>query len=383
MLDRARRDTPICARLAHFDNAGMSLTPQPVLNTVFAHLSREQRMGGYAAEADRAERLDAGYASLARLVGGKPHEIAFMLNASRAWELALASLRLGPGDRVIAHHTEYVANRLSLNLLRRDGVEVDLVGSDAAGNMDSDAVRKAVTPHTRAICATHVPSTHGRVNPVAQIGAVAREAGVPFFLDACQSAGQIHLDVEAIGCDVLTATGRKFLRGPRGTGFLWVRESLLPKLEPRFPDFRSARYDGPDGVAFVGTARKFETYEHPVAAKLGFIRAVDYALELGMPAIEARVRHLSAILRSALRDAGMTVLPDQTSGIVVFDHPEMEPETVRAALASRRINVSVSTRDFDTPARAVRASVHYYNTEEEIDVIVAALGDIHDRESRS
>ena len=372
-LARFRADTPSCARLAHFNNAGMSLSPQTVINTVFAHVAREQRMGGYAAEAHIQDRLEAGYASLAKLVGAKPTEMAFMHNATRAWEMAVAAFPWAAGDRIIAHESEYIANRFSLIRLQQKGVIVDRAGSREDGCIDPQSVAALIRPETKLICVTHVPSTNGRVNPVAEVGTIARAAAVPMIVDACQAAGQIVLDVEALGCDILVGTGRKYLRGPRGTGFLYVRESLLEKLEPMFPDYHSAGYDGPDGIAFVEGAKRFETYEHNVAAKLGFIRAVDYALEIGMDRIEARVRALSQLLQDALREAGMDVLPRQQSGIVVFSHPEIEPGEVKTELAERGINVSVSTRHFEEPASAIRASVHYYNSTLEIATLSTAL----------
>ena len=362
------------SRLVHLDNAGMSLSPQPVLNTVMAHLAREQRMGGYRAEADQAERLAAGYGSVAELVGGKAQEIAFMHNATLAFDVALLSLGLAEGDRVILHRSSYASNRMALLRLRERGVVLDEVGSTADGNIDPDAVRAAVRDDTRLICATHVPSTHGRINPVARVGAVAREAGVPYLLDACQSAGQVALDVEAIGCTMLAATGRKFLRGPRGTGFLWVSESVMDRLEPLMPDYRSARLTE-DGYRLADGAVRFENYEHNVAAKLGFIRAVDYALDVGPERIEARVRELSRVLQAALTEAGMKVLPDQESGIVVWSHPWLDATEVHGRLAERGVVTSVSRRFFDVPETAVRTSIHYYNTDAEVGRLVEELAE--------
>jgi len=372
-IEQFRADTPSCARLTHFNNAGMSLSPQTVINTVFAHVAREQRMGGYAAEAHVADRIAAGYQSLAKLVGAKSSEMAFMHNATRAWEMAVAAFPWAAGDRIIAHESEYIANRFSLIALEMRGVSVDRAGSTADGCIDPKSVAALIRPETKLICVTHVPSTHGRINRVADVGKVAKEAGVPMIVDACQSAGQIELDVEALGCDLLAGTGRKYLRGPRGTGFLYVRENLLDKLEPCFPDYHSARYAGPDAIAFMEGAKRFETYEHNVAAKLGLIRAVDYFLEAGPERVEARVRALSDELQEALRVAGMEVLPGQASGIVVFVHPRLDTDQVKAGLAEQGINVSISTRHFEKPAQGLRASVHYYNTSEEIERLSTAL----------
>ena len=378
LLERVRADTPNCARLTCLDNAGMSLTPQPVLNTVFAHLAREQRLGGYRAAHAVRKRLESGYASLAAFVGGRASEIAFVMNATRAWDLALASLELGEGDRVIAHASEYVSNRFALARLARRGVEVDWAGSRPDGTVDPDSVAALIRSETRLVCITHVPSTRGIVNPAGEIGRLARAAGVPYLLDACQSAGQIPLDVEALGCDMLAATGRKFLRGPRGTGFLWVREAMLDKLDPPFPDYTSAVPDGRDGYVWVAGARRFETFEHPVAARLGFIRAVEYALELGLEAIADRVAELARHLRETMREIGMEGVEtsEPVSGIVTFHHPRLDPREALAALAERDIVVSVSARHGREPRRVLRASVHYYNTSTEIDRLAVALGEL-------
>jgi selenocysteine lyase/cysteine desulfurase len=214
------------------------------------------------------------------------------------------------------------------------------------------------------------------VNPVEEIGAITREHGIPYLVDACQSAGQMPLDVEALGCDMLSATGRKFLRGPRGTGFLYVRRAILDRLEPPLLDLHAATWTGRDTYELRGDARRFENWETNVAGKIALGVAVDYALGWGLQAIWGRVRSLADGLRAGLAALPSVTLRDRgaiTCGIVTFTTAGKEPAAIRDALRERGVNVTDSPAEYtrlDMEARGltgvVRASVHYYNTEEEV-----------------
>ncbi|MGP1398048.1 MAG: aminotransferase class V-fold PLP-dependent enzyme [Inquilinaceae bacterium] len=383
-LDRVRADTPGVAHVAHFNNAGAALPPRPVTDAVIAHLRLEAEIGGYEAAARESERTEATYCAIARLLNCASDEIALVENATRAWDMAFYALPFRPGDRILTAEAEYASNVIALlQIARRTGAVIETVPDDGDGVLDVAALEAMIDDRTRLIAVTHVPTNGGLINPAAAIGRVARTAGVPYLLDACQSAGQMVLDVEAIGCDMLTATGRKFLRGPRGTGFLYVRRSLLERLEPPFLDLHSADWVAPDRFEIRPDARRFETWEGHVAGKIGLGVAVDYALDLGLPAIRARVDMLAQRLR-----AGLTALPGVTvhdkgrdkAGIVSFTVDDLPTDRVKAALAARSINVSASTPSstlFDMARRdlgpLVRASPHYYNSEAEVDRLIDAV----------
>jgi selenocysteine lyase/cysteine desulfurase len=383
-LERVRRDTPASRGLIHFNNAGASLMPNPVCDALLAHLDLERRIGGYEAEAAARDALEDFYDAFAELLGCGRDEIAYVENATRAWDMAFYSLPLRAGDRILTHESEYASNWLALTQLsRRIGVVIDAVPSDARGTVDVDAMRRMITADTRVIALTHVPTHNGLVNPAAAVGALAREYGLIYVLDACQSTGQLPLDVREIGCHVLSGTGRKFLRGPRGTGFLYVERNLLPMLEPPFIDMHAARAELPSSFELRPDARRFEGWESYVAGRVGLRAAVRYLLELGIGPVSERIGALASDLRAALAAVPGVAVHDrgaERSGIVTFSVEGEAPEATARRLREQRANVSVAApvgAPLDTRMRAlggaVRASVHCYNTNEEIERFLALV----------
>jgi selenocysteine lyase/cysteine desulfurase len=383
-VDRARADTPACEHLIHFNNAGSSLSPLPVIHAVTEHLALEQTIGGYEAEAEASDALASFYTEFAALLGCSPDEIAYVENATRAWDMAFHALPLVEGDRLLTHASEYASNYLALLAqARRRGLRIDLVPSDSTGQVDVEAMRRMVHPRTRAILLTHVPTQGGLVNPAEEVGRVAREYGLIYMLDACQSVGQMPVDVNAIGCDILSGTGRKFLRGPRGTGFLYVSRPLIDQMDPPFIDLHSATWTGPNNYELAKGARRFENYESYVAGRIGLARAVSYARALGLDAVEARVAKLANLLRQSLAEIPGVSLHDQGArkcAIVTFCNADEEPTATALRLRQQGINVSVSKRAYaqiDFGARrleeVVRASVHYFNIDEEIERFAGAV----------
>ncbi len=373
--------------MVHFNNAGSALPPAPVTEAVIGHLRLEAQLGGYEAAAVAADAVAAVYPSIARLVGCAPDEVAVVENATRAWDMAFYSLPFAPGDRILIARAEYASNVIAvLQVARRAGAVVEVVDDDESGQLDiADLRRRLAGPGgpVKLVAITHVPTYGGLVNPAAQVGRITRDAGVVFLLDACQSVGQLRIDVSQIGCDLLSATGRKFLRAPRGTGFLYVSRPLIEQLEPPFLDLHAATWTAADDYVIRPDARRFETWETNVAGKIGLGAAVDYALSFGLDAIEARVTALADRLRLRLADQSGVQVHDQgrrRCGIVTFTVDDMPAAQVRDHLSQVGINTSVSATTsarFELPPRGptqvVRASVHYYNTDDEIDRLCDAL----------
>lgn len=380
---RLRADTPACLDIVHFNNAGSSLMPDPVYLAMTGYLEAERRMGGYEAEALHQPALDRFYTAFAALIGAKRDEIAYQESATRAWDMVFYGLRWQPGDEVIIHVSDYASNTLSLmQMVQRRGIVVRQCPSDAHGQIDTVALAAMIGARTKLISLSHIPTQGGIVQPAAEVGRVARAAGVPYLLDACQSLGQVVVDVVEIGCDFLSGTGRKFLRGPRGTGVLYVRSGALDLLDPPFVDGHAAAVDG-DAIRWQPGSRRFEAFEQNFAGKAGLAAAVDNALTLGMAAIEARLVGLAEELRRDLNQLAGVTVHDQglrKGGIVTFSKAGIASADLSARLGAQGINTSVSRPHWaplDFAARAlpemVRASVHAYNTEDEVARFVAAV----------
>lgn len=384
-VGRLRGETPGCARVAHFNHAGSSLMPGVVLETVVDHLRLEAAIGGYEAAAEAAERLGGVYRSLAGLLGAEVEEIAIVENATRGWDMVFYAVPLAAGDRILTSVAEYGSNALAFLQAAERGVSVEVVPNDESGQLDVAALGRLLDGRVKIVAVSQMPTNGGLVQPAAAIGRLAKEAGALFLLDACQTAGQMPLDVGELGCDVLSGTSRKFLRGPRGVGFVYVRRELADRLRPPFVDIRAARWSGAARYELAPGARRFENWESNVAGTLGMGAAVDYALALGLDRIWARVAERAATLRGRLAGVpGVTVrdLGRVKGGIVTFTVEGRPAAAVAAGLRAGRVNVSVSGIDstrWDMAGRGltelVRASPHYLTTDEELGRLVDLVGE--------
>jgi selenocysteine lyase/cysteine desulfurase len=349
-----------------------------VLDAVIDHLRLEAALGGYEAADTAREEVEHTYDAVAALLGCRPDEIAIVENATRAWDMAFYAMRFQPGDRILTARAEYASNVIAfLQVARRTGAVVEVIPDDEFGQVSVDALEHMLDERVRLVAITHVPTQGGLVNPAAAIGVVTRAAGVPYLLDACQSVGQLPVRVDEIGCDMLSATGRKFLRGPRATGFLYVRRGFVEQLEPPFLDLHAAEWTAPDRYEIRADARRFENWETNYATKIGLGVAVDYALGWGLEAIRHRTSTLAESLRERLADIPGVAVHDQGAqrcAIVTFTKQGIPALDISDRLREVSINTSVTSVEsarFDFEARGltemVRVSPHYYNTHDELD----------------
>ncbi|MGO1080064.1 aminotransferase class V-fold PLP-dependent enzyme [Inquilinus sp. CA228] len=383
-LARLRAETPGIDRVLHFNHAGGSLPPQPVLDAVLAHLQREAVSGPIEAGIAATPALEEARAEAASLIGAAPAEIAFTGSATQGWGLAFASLPLAAGDRILVGRQEWGGNLTTMQrAASRTGAVIEVIPCDDTGRVSPEALAAMIDDRVKLVSLTWVPANGGLINPAAAIGRVARAAGVPFFVDASQAIGQIPIDVAALGCDVLIAPGRKHLRGPRGTGLLYVRQGFLDRLDPPYHDARTALWT-PDGARLQDSALRFEAGDFPMALRLGLGAAIRLARGLGIDAIRTRLDGLAQGLRGRLAAIpGVTVhdLGVERAALVSFAVAGVEPAALRQRLAADGITIAVNGvmyTPLDMTARGLgdicRAAVSYLHTEADLDRLAEAVG---------
>lgn len=388
-LVRWRADTPGVASRIHLNNAGAALMPRPVYGAVTEHLALELERGGYEAADGQADARDRAYADVARLLGAAPRNIAVLQNSTVAFAQALAAFDFAPGDVILTTRDDYVSNQIAyLSLARRRGVVVERADEVGSGGVDPESVHARIRRRRPALVAlTWIPTNSGLVQPAEAVGDVCAEADVPYLVDACQAVGQMPVDVVRLRCDYLAATARKFLRGPRGVGLLYVSDRALERgAHPLYPDLHGATWTDADSFELASDARRFESWEFPVANVLGLGAAARYALGVTLETARDRARALAEQARSRLSELpGVRPLDRgaERCAIATFALQGHDADAVKLALRARGINTSSADRTvalIDMDAKGVtallRVSPHYYNTPEEIEQLAGALGEL-------
>ncbi|MDP5169998.1 MAG: aminotransferase class V-fold PLP-dependent enzyme [Bacteroidia bacterium] len=383
-LARIRTETPGIPGVIHFNSAGSSLPPASVMAASITYLQQEAEQGGYELMMSRNADLEAVYGLVANMIGAQPEDIALCESATDGWYRALHSIAWKDGDEILMSRAEYGANYLGyLALKEKFGVETRLVEDNEFGEIDLIHLENSITSSSRLIALSHMPTNGGLVNPAEEVGAIARKHGLIYLLDACQTVGQKPLDVAALQCDFLAATGRKFMRGPRGTGFLYVRPEILDQLHPPRPDLWSAKWVGPQAYEWLPGARRFENFEFSRALRLGLGEAARYYLEVGPEAIWDRIQQLAALLREKLAAIPGVIVRDKgrvLGGIVTFTIDGHDPDEMHGELMKQKLQLSVNregTAWLDMPQRGIttmlRASVHYFLEESDIDTLAREI----------
>ena len=386
MLTRWREDTPGCANCVHLNNAGAGLMPRSVLETITAHLNCEAMVGGYESSDEAEGAVRAAYSNIAELLGAQPHNIAVVENATVAFFQALSAFDFRPGDVIVTTRNDYISNQLAyLSLAKRQGIEVRRAENLPSGEVDPQSVRELLRdPRVKLLAVTWVPTNSGLMQPVEALGEVAEAAAVPYLVDACQAVGQIPINLSRLRCDFLSATARKFLRGPRGIGFLYVSDRALQRGDyPLYIDMRGANWVTTDGFELAPDARRFENWEFAYALLLGLGEASRYALCVGIHRAGGRARELAATVRTRLSalpgyrllDRGKDLAAIVTVAVLGWDAIALV-----GALRGRGINTSASLGAYaiidmaeKNVTSALRISPHYYNTESELDTLIEAL----------
>ncbi len=386
LIAKCRAETPGVQHVNHLNNAGAALMPQVVIDAMQDHLLLEAHKGGYEAAALQKALIEDFYNSCAELIGARAEQIAFTSSATDAYNRALSSIAFQPGDVILTTTNDYASNFIAfISLKKRMDIKIKIARNTSTGEVDLSSLQEDLYKfNPKLLAVTHVPTNSGMIQPVVQIGELNRSPDCYFLVDSCQAVGQLNVDASAIGCDFLSATFRKFLRGPRGAGFLYVSPRVLKEgLEPLFPDMRGADWSGTEHYQARVDAKRFEEWEKAYALVLGARASIQYLLTLGIQKVEKRVRYLAEHLRLGLADDTSIRLLDrgvEKCGIVSIHIPGANGKEAKLYLRSHQINSSLSVRtsallDFQEKGVdwTLRLSPHYYNTEEEIQKVIEKL----------
>ncbi len=394
-VEKFRNETAGTKNVVHLNNAGSGLMPDAVTQAQLDHITLESQIGGYEAAAWRASAIQDFYTQAARLFNCSPSNIAFTASATDAYTRALSSIPFKQGDVILTDNDDFVSNQIQfLSLQKRLGVKIVRIGNAVIGGVDlNDLEAKLKKYKPRLFAITHIPTNSGLVQPVKEIAKIyndyihQHEGQTWYILDACQSAGQMKLDVEELKCDFLSITCRKFLRGPRGTGALYISDKALEAgLEPMFIDMRGAEWKNKDEYEQQPRAIRYEDWEFAYSTVLGTAKAIEYCLSIGEDKIWHQVSMLSNTLRKQLSEIDKVRVLDkgpEVGGLITFHIQGGDPQSIVSQLLNKKINVVPSFRefgviDFDEKGVkwAVRASPHYYNTMEEIDYFTESIKEI-------
>ena len=384
-IEKIRAETPGIEFSTHLLACGSSLMPKNVVDAITQHTQLEALMGGYEAEAKKTDELNNIYEIVAEHIGANSHEIALMENSTVAWSHAFYALPLNSGSKILTSEAEYAANYVAfLQRAKRDNLMIDIVPSDESGTLDVNALESMVDEEVGLIAISWIPTNGGLVNPAERVGQIAKKYNIPYLLDACQAAGQMFIDVEKIGCDFLSATGRKFLRGPRGTGFLYIKDKWLSTIEPVMIDHFGASWVSKNAYELREDARRFETWENSYALRIGLGEAIAYAEEIGIDLIHERVQLLASLNRKLLSEVKNVQVRDigtDQCGIISFSiEEEKDPKKIVDQMSEAGFTIgSVDPEStlIDSVKRnlptLLRMAPHYYNTEEEIEKAVKQI----------
>lgn len=384
-LDGIRKDTAGCSDKIFLNSAGSSLMPKPVVEAMVNYLHEEQQWSGYVTADRNGAQISRFYEEAAGLINSAARNIAFTTSSTDGYVKALSSIPFKQGDCIITTNDDYISNQIAfISLQKKLNIEIVRVANLPDHELDLEDFERLIKKHNpKLIAVTHIPTNSGLIQNVEAVGKLCQQYDILYLVDACQSVGQIVVDVQKIHCDFLTATGRKFMRGPRGVGFLYVSDKVLDLgMAPLFPDSIGAQWTAFNDYELNATARRFELWERSNAAILGFKEALHYANNIGMQNIENYNRTLAEKLRSDLYSAGFKVLDygNRLSSIVTFCDQNNQTGAIERALRENQVYFTVSKKsnaliDFTIKnvENAIRLSPHYFNTLEEIENVIGIL----------
>ncbi|HBS12791.1 MAG TPA: aminotransferase [Flavobacteriaceae bacterium] len=388
-INQIRKDITDYGEKIFLNSAGSSLMPKSVVQEINRYLLEEEKFGGYSVAELKTNEIADFYNQTAQLIGAEAHNIAFTHDATDAYIKALSSIHFKHNDIIITTDDDYASNHIQfISLQKRFGIKIVRIKNLENGELDMIDFQKLVDKHNpKLVAVTHVPTNSGLIQNIEAIGEICYNQKIIFLLDACQSVGQLSINVTKIKCDFLTATGRKFLRGPRGTGFLFISDRLLKNgFSPLMIDGGGAVWKAIDQFDILENAKRFETWEAPYALIMGFREAIRYANNIGLENIQSYNQKLMLRLRENLIGIQGVKLFDKglkNCNILTFRKDGKSLAKIKEKLNSNNVFFSVSRKewgviDFNKKGIdwVIRLSPHYFNTIEEIDNVSKIIDEI-------
>ncbi|MEW6592755.1 MAG: cysteine desulfurase [Candidatus Hadarchaeota archaeon] len=390
-VEQVRGDIPFLKTgVIYLDNAATTPTPEPIIAAMLEYF-REYGVnvgrGLYRATRKATEVFEGARENVAKVINAAPDEIAYTKNTTEGINIVAQGLGLKRGDKVVTTILEHHSNLLPWQRLQDRGVELEVIGATSECLLRPEDLEAAIDKNTRLIATHHISNSIGSVQPVREIGKIAREHEILFLLDAAQSVGHMPVDVKKIGCDFLSAPGHKGLLGPQGTGFLYFRKDIGKKLKPLLVG---------GGIVLDAETHRAELTEPPeifdagtpnIPGVIGLGRACDYVLEIGVEKIEAQEKKLTEIMMKIKEFPNVAVYGppsiESRGGVVSFnikglgfhDVAAMLDELEKIAIRSGNHCAQPTMKHLGIGGTA-RASVHYYNLEEEVSKFVEAVGKV-------
>ncbi len=376
------------ANRIHLNNAGASLVSNQTLDVMISYLRLEQEIGGYEAAAQEHDRIEDFYSTAAKLLKCQPDKIAFADSATRAWNTILFSMKLGEGDKIVTVSTEFGSNVVSLQALsERTGAELIVLDLDNHGKLDLQHLDDHIDERLKLVALSHAPAQNGSVINAREIGKQLEGSEAFYLLDACQSVGQFDVEVDDIGCDALVGTGRKWLRGPRGTGFIYANDRFATSLQSVSVDLANADWlaspESGSQVSFFKKAQRLQTWERSLAGQLGLANAMfEYMSANAKGAITSAIQEFREMIADAVsKNPKLVLYPggNSESGVITFYSHEIDAAELKKYYADLNINVSTLS-DWDAPwdftnkglPTLLRVSPHYINSNEDIEKFIRA-----------
>lgn len=391
-VEEVRSDIPFLdTGVIYLDNAATTPTPNPVIEAMleyYREYSANIGRGLHRATKRATEAFESSREKVAKTIGAKPDEIAYTKNATEALNLVARGLDWEKGDKVIATIFEHHSNLIPWQKLEEEiGIELEIVHENSDCIVEPSAIEEAIDERTRLVTIPHVSNAFGTRQPVEEVGEIAEENDILFSVDAAQAVGHMPVDVGEIGCDFLAAPGHKGLLGPQGTGFLYIREDRLDRVEPLL-------YGG--GIVEAAEEHESDLVEPPqifdagtpnIPGVIGLGRAAEYVLGIGLEEIEERERKLvDRMLDIGDCDEIEVYGPGSAEGFggaASFNLKGMDHHEVSSVLDEVENIATRSGHHCAMPAMShlgldgnVRASVHYYNTEEDVGRFAEVLVEI-------